>query len=254
VVDRRIDLSERVRDNRRATLATLSVCCLTRDAPERLRAIFDPLRAFACEFVIAADSRVAAAERRAYADLADRVFEVDFPDFVETHLAWVYAECSGDWILRLDGDEVPSAALLRVLPDLLKEPAIRQYWSPRRWVAPDGEGWLDELPWAPDYQNRLIRNDGHVAFSGRLHSGAEPAFPARDLREAIYHLVCALETTEERLARSQRYELMQPHRIAPGGGPFNATYYVPERSAHRQPIAFPLDDRPTIAAALGRCV
>lgn len=241
-------------DNGRATLATLSVCCLTRDPPERLRAIFDSLRAFTCEFVIAADSRVAAEERRAYGYLADRVLEVDFSGYIEQHLAWLYAECSGDWILRLDGDEVPSAALLRVLPDLLKEPAIRQYWLPRRWVAPAGEGWLDELPWAPDYQNRLVRNDEHVAFSGRLHSGAEPAFPARYLHEPIYHLVCALETTEERLARSLRYELMQPHRIAPGGGPFNATYYVPERSAHREPIALPLDERPPIAAALGRSI
>jgi len=230
-------------------VATLSVCLLTNDPPERLRAVLEPLRGLADEVVIGADSRVSRALRAAYAELADRVPVFEFDHNIERHLAWLHDQCSGDWVLRLDGDEAASAALVEQLPALVHAD-VRQYWLPRRWLAPDGSGWLDELPWAPDYQARLVRSDS-LSFSGRPHSGADAAFPARYLRVPIYHLVCALESKEERLVRSFRHELLEPFRVAPGGGPFNPTYYIPERFFRRAPVPVPPDDRVFVDAVLG---
>jgi hypothetical protein len=235
---------------RMEAVATLSVCCPTRDPPARLKAILEVLGGVADEVVIGADSRVCEEDLREYENIADRVLRLDFATHVEPHLTQLYRLCSGDWILRLDGDEVPSEALLRALPRLLNASTIRQYWLPRRWLAASGYRWLDELPWAPDYHNRLVRNDNSVVFSGRIHSGAEPTYPARYLHESIYHLVCALETRDERLVRGLRYELAQPLRTAPGGGPFNATYYLPERFARCEPVDVPNVDRPLLRAAL----
>jgi hypothetical protein len=171
-------------------------------------------------------------------------------DFLEAHTAWLHEQCSGDWILRLDGDEVPSATLIAALPALTAAQDARQYWLPRRWLDPTGEGWLDELPWSPDYQNRLVRNDENLAFSGDLHSGAQPAYPARYVREPFYHLHCALVRREQRVLHSLRYEISRPGAIAPGGGPFNATYYLPERFARRAPRPLPDDDRAAVDAVL----
>lgn len=232
-----------------ASSPSLSVCCLTADPPERLRAVFDPLRGVADEFVIGADSRVPAETLSAYEELADRVAVFEFDRNIERHLAWLHEQASGDWILRLDTDEVASAALVEALPALVRA-EVRQHWLPRRWLAADGNGWLDELPWAPDYQGRLVRNDGTLAFSGRPHSGIELAYPARYLREPFYHLVCALEPRDERVVRTVHHELREPLLVAPGGGPFNATYYMPERFADRPPVPVPTDDRRLIDAML----
>jgi hypothetical protein len=230
----------------------LSVCCLT-DAPgARVRAIFEPLRGVADEIVIAADARVGEHDLAEYRTVADRVLRREV-EFFEPHLTWLHEQCSGDWIFRLDGDEVPSVELVDLLPELTAVADVHQYGFPWRWLDPTGSGWLDELPWSPAFHNRLVRNDARLAFSGRAHSEAEAAFPMRYLHAPIYHLHCALRPREERLQYAYlSYELREPGRIAPGGGPFNATYYLPERFARRRPVAIPEADRPALSAALGR--
>jgi hypothetical protein len=228
---------------------SLSVCCLT-DAPGvRIRAITEPLREVADEIVLAADARVGEADLADYRAAADRVLRREV-DFLEPNLAWLHEQCSGDWILRLDGDEVPSATLIERLPALTAATDVRQYWLPCRWLDPAGSGWLDELQWPPDYHNRLVRNDESLRFVGELHSGAEPGYPARYLHEPVYHLVCALETREDRFIRSLRYEIQRPGLVAPGGGPFNATFYLPERFARRAPRPLPATDAAAVNEVL----
>jgi hypothetical protein len=215
---------------------TLSICCLT-DAPgAQIRAMLQPLREVADEIVIAADQRVDPADVSAYGTIADRVLRFEF-EFLEAHLAWLHAECAGDWVFRLDGDEEASPELIDVLPELIATPDVRQYWFPRRWLDLSGRGWLDELPWAPDYQNRLVRNDSSLSFEGVLHTNALPVYPARYRPEPFYHHLCRLETREERLAHGLCYEIQRPHILAPGGGSANARFYLPERFARRRPKA-----------------
>ena len=202
--------------------------------------------------MIAADARVGEDDLADYRAVADKV-PLREVGFFEPNLAWLHQQCSGDWIFRLDGDEVPSAELVEALPRLIAEPEIRQYWFPFRWVDAGGAGWYDELPWSPDYHNRLVRNDETLRFVGDSHTGADRVFPSRYVEEPIYHLICALTTTQERLLHSfLSYEVREPNRIAPGGGPFNTTYYLPERSARRGSVAVPERDRERISAALGR--
>jgi len=215
---------------------TLSVCCLTNAPGTRIRAMLEPLREVADEIVIAADERADPADVAAYEAVADRVLRCEF-EFLEAHLASLHRECSGDWVLRLDGDEQASPELVEVLPELITAQDVRQYWFPRRWLDPSGRGWLDELPWAPDYHNRLVRNDPSLSFEGVLHTNAVPAYPARYRSEPFYHHLCQIETREERLVHGLLYEIQRPHVPAPGGGPANARFYLPERFARRRPKA-----------------
>ena len=226
----------------------LAVCCVTCDPIEQVRAALGPLRPLADEIVIGYDDRVDAGLRDAYAALADRVFPVSF-QFVEHHLADLHAACRSEWILRIDTDEVPSERLVARLATLVPEPDVRQYAIPRRWIDPDARGWLDEAPWHPDYQTRLVRADGQLDFSGELHSGPTPVEPVVYLEEPLYHFDCVVSDRAKRQEKALLYDVQRVGLVTEGGLPLVA-YYDPEGYAQQTPARLPADDRAAIAAAL----
>src|SRR5262249_13385938 len=155
------------------------------------------------EVVIAADSRVPKSDLAAYGAAADRVLRFEF-SYTERHLAWLHAQCSGDWIFRIDGDEVPSPELIKALPGLIMSARALQYWFVRRWLFPDAAHWLNEVPWYPDFQCRLVRNDGTLRFPGIRHSSAEPLLPRRYIEAPLYHLDLAVNDAEARRRKIAR--------------------------------------------------
>ncbi len=61
---------------------------------------------------MAVDSRLGDERLGLYESVADTVVAYEFGSFVEQSLEWLASLCSGDWIFRLDGDEVASPALI----------------------------------------------------------------------------------------------------------------------------------------------
>lgn len=206
------------------------------------------LRGVADEVVVAADERAHEEDVAAYGAVADVVHR--FPhEGTESHLAWAHALCSGDWILRLDGDEVPSAALLAALPELTQAQTA-QIWLPRRWLFGEGT-WIAQVPWWPDFHNRLVRHDERLRFEGRLHTAAEPVEPARWITDPFYHLDLVLNSMAVRRVKAHRYAEVAPERLAPGGGELNHAYYLPERRTALRLEAVPAEDRALIDRVLG---
>jgi inositol phosphorylceramide mannosyltransferase catalytic subunit len=228
---------------------SLSVCCLTGDPGPRVAAVLEPFRAVADELVIAADARADRERLEQYAAVADRVVRVQFSYF-ERHLAWLHAQCSGDWVFRIDADEVASPVLVERLPELVADRHLQQAWFPRRWLFPDATHWVEEVPWWPDYQNRLVRNDGTLRFTGLQHTSAEPTRPALYAEEPLYHLAFLLDDIATRRSKGLKYEVLRPQLPAPGGGSMNRRIYLPELYARRAPAAAPERDRAAVAAAL----
>ena len=222
---------------------------ITADSPERVAAVLEPVRAIADEIVLAVDARVDAGSVTRLSALADRVLRIEFV-LVERHLAWLHAQCGGDWILKLDGDEVPSAAFVRRLPELLASRAIVQYWVARAWLHPDPSRVLDELPWSVDFNNRLVRNLGSLWFQGVQHAHAAPAHPAAYVEEPVYHLELLTETEDARRAKAVRYEVARPHLVAHGGGRVNEAFYLPELRRGIRTRAVPDEDRDVLRRAL----
>jgi len=169
---------------------------------------------------------------------------------VERHLAWLHAQCSGDWVLRLDDDEVPSAALIARLPALLATRDVLQYWIPRAWLFPDAGSVLEDAPWSPDFHNRLVRNDARLRFPGAPHSGAAPDHPSEYLEEPIYHLELLTSGVEHRRDRVIRYEVTAPRLIAAGGGRLNEAFYLPELRAALRTRPAPAADRALVERAV----
>jgi hypothetical protein len=169
----------------------------------------------------------------------------------ERALAWLHDQCSGDWILRFDGDEVPGADLIEALPELTASSSLLQYFLPRRWVYPDRSRWLDELPWSPDFQNRLLRNEpSALRFPGTLHSSALRVDPVGVVDLPFYDLGCITTSRQARFAKAAERAGPGPERAAPGGGRPDVVYYQPEVHARYAGVDIPAADAALIAGVL----
>lgn len=228
----------------------LSVCCMTVDPPARVAALLGLLRDVADEVVVAVDDRIDPDDRGPIAAVADRVLPFTFRPPVDRPRAWLAAECRGEWLLTIDGDEVPSPALAAALPELVAARDVQQYHLPTRWVWPDPGRWLAGLPWWPDFHNRLVRNDATLAVRGGTHAGIVPVLPARHLEVPIYHLDLVATSEVDRAAKAATYEAERPGVQAHGGGPLNETLYRPERQGDPPTLPVPAEDRPWIDRVL----
>lgn len=215
--------------------------------PGRLAALLQVCRPAVDEIVVALDDRVDPARTGAVVELADRVVRIPYEPPPERLLPWLYAQCGGDWILKLDDDEVPSAAFLEGLR-AAADPSVTHVWFPRRWLFGGAGAYLDARPWVPDFQLRLSVNDSRlVRFPGVLHVPIEVVGPARYSETPIYHLE-VLRPRAERELKVRDYERERPGLRA-GGLAFNHAFYLPELSD--PPLAqTPAEDRVLVEAVV----
>lgn len=187
------------------------------------------LRGIADEIVVAVDVSDGEQALTPLGAVADRLFQIELDTFPEPAMAWLHAQCSAEWILRVDDDEVVSASLLEQLPELTQARDVVQYWIARRWLYPNPGQWLDEWPWFPDFQGRLVRNDAQLWFPGLCHSSVTLTPPARYLDSGIYHLAHLLSSREERERKVERYLEVDPALRVSAADPHLSSYYLPER-------------------------
>ena len=234
-----------------AVAVTLSVCCLTADPGPRVAAVLADFREFAEEIVVAVDSRVDEARLGHHVGSADRVVRFEFAPPIERARPWLYAQCSGDWILEVDDDEVLSRAFLAQLRELTQDRRYLQYWLPCHWLFPDAAHWLDEPPWSFD-SNRLVRNDPATLWAaGISHTRADPVFPSRYLERGFYHLAHLLTDERRRRRKVSHYlGIADEHRIASTDRDVG-DFYLPDRVRGLRPAPVPSADRSAIAAVLG---
>ncbi|MCU1353065.1 MAG: hypothetical protein JWM05_2274, partial [Acidimicrobiales bacterium] len=181
--------------------AQLSVCTFTADPPAQVAAALALLRPVADEIVVAVDSRVDVGALGPLHAVADRVVRAEWQAPLEANLAWLHGLCTGRWVLRLDGDEIPSAALVALLGTGGWDVDVTHLYVPRRWLWGDPTTILDQAPWWPDPQLRLIRNvPGIATFPTGVHAPPQVAGWARFLDTPIYHLDLLTTDVAERTA------------------------------------------------------
>src|SRR5688572_6365605 len=77
------------------------------------------------EVVVAADARMPEDELAVLAAAApSSLLRVPFAPPAERAVAYLWSRCAGRWVLQLDGDELPSTALLRALRELVADPGV----------------------------------------------------------------------------------------------------------------------------------
>lgn len=231
---------------------TLSICTFTDRSPHHVAQVLAPLRGVADEIVVILDHRVPIDDLAALDDVADVVVRTEYEAPLEANLAWMHEQCNSDWVMRLDGDELPSAALIRRLATDGWADDVTHVFVNRRWIWGDDATMLDEHPWWQDPQLRLVRNDpGLVGFAPIPHEVAEVGGFGRLLDEPIYHLDLVVADETQRRAKAARYERARPGLRTEDGRPQNLGFYVPE-AARTTPAttAVPGEDAAAVAAAI----
>src|SRR5262245_38310377 len=160
----------RVSGSRITRGATLSVCCLTRGPTARVAAQLRLLRDVADEIVVGLDTSVDEQLAHPLGEVADVLVEYPYADPVDRPVGGVHSLCTGDWILWVDDDEIPSSALVQTVRDVIADRSLTHCYVPRRTLWRDQATTLVGPPWVPDYQLRLVLNDSRVVwFPGITH-------------------------------------------------------------------------------------
>ncbi len=227
--------------------AGISLCVMTAGPPERVRALLEACREGVDEIVLVADASGGLATLDACADLADARFSVDCSSVVVA-LGWMLLQCRGDWILRLDDDEVPGQGLLAELRELAADRFPTNAAIRRRWLYPGREGYLATPPWRPDFQVRFVRNvPGIWSFPGVVHDGLAVAGERRLAAAPVYHADLLLSDLESRRAKRERFASARPG-VASDGFPVNDMYVPEDHDVDTAPV--PETDRALIERVL----
>ena len=231
---------------------TLSVCCMTGGAdPGRVAAILQLFRELADEIVLAVDDR-RLDEGAGFGGVADKLLSFPFREPGDRPIPWLIESCSGRWILNIDDDEVPSPALIDELPQLLGRADMTHAWIARRWLFPDETTYLDERPWAREYQLRLVLADARfLQFSDEFHRPLICHGPARFVEAPLWHLDAVLNDPERRRAKALAYERARRGMRA-NDVSHNSGFYVPELRPGAATVPVPPADLAAIRDVLER--
>ncbi len=211
----------------RSGRATISAWMRVHADGGRACVVLELLRPYVDELVVGVDERAPSATLAACAGAADRVVRLPYVSPVERANAYMFGLCGGDWILRLDGDEVPSLGLLRELRERVRDAPVTRYVLPRAWLWPDATQRIDQRPVWPDHQPRLLVNDPRLLLlPGDTHTCEDAIGPARYLEHPLYHLDL-LGPLEGRRRKAERYERLRPG-LHIHGVSMNELYYLPE--------------------------
>jgi hypothetical protein len=233
----------------RAAAPTISLAMTAGGPAPRVHALLALLRPYVDEIVLAVDRRRDTSTLDACAELADRRLTFELTDSPAALIGWVLHQCSCDWILRLDDDEVPSRALLDALPALTADRRPVNAAVGRRWLYPSADRFIASHPWGDETLFRVRQNlPGLWTFAGSIHDGGTVLGPKRFLDAPIYHLDLLLQTTAERRRKALRYEALHPG-FAFEGFDVNALY-LPELVSGVETAPVPPADRELIDAVL----
>ena len=204
----------------------LSLGILAHNSAQFIERLLQAGAEFADEIVVGVDGSSTDSTEDICAKYADKLFRLEPIGTSERALAWLNDQCSGDWILRLDDDELPSAGFVDALPRLMRDRNYTHYWLPRRWVIGDERSrWIAEHPWWPDWQLRFFRNiPSLVSFPGQLHTDYDVQGAGGYFSEgSLYHYALVERNEQER-----RQKVAQYKRISPGNS--KPWYYFPNES------------------------
>ncbi|HEV2863943.1 MAG TPA: glycosyltransferase [Pyrinomonadaceae bacterium] len=195
----------------------LSLMAMTKNGSWRLERMLRSVGEKASEIVVGVDAATTDDTVQRALRYTPNVFLIDNPEgYIEPHIETLFRRCTGDWVLRLDDDEVMSEnfSLDAIPAEVLDEFDLIGF--PRPWVVnadpPYFAGTGREL-WELNPQYRLMRRSASWSFTSLIHTPGfemKPAYETPDM--FIYHMALLDQRFED---RRRKYDFYQSHRDAP---------------------------------------
>jgi len=203
---------------------------LVREPPAQVAAMASLFSEVADEIVICVDSRVDEDLLWPLYPVATRLLRVkhSHPFFNTTQ--WFHDVAKHQWVFHIDGDEVPSQALIRWLGTLRQfEDRITHAYVERRWLWPEPSRYLVGEPWRQDPQLRLSPRELRLmGWRPGLHDTVEVVGPGIMRPECLYHLDLIERTLTERREKVERYDQLARDVLPGFDQTINSAYYLPE--------------------------
>lgn len=202
----------------------LSLMIMTKNGSWRLERTIRNLREKVDQVVVGVDTASNDDTMERAQRAADCVYAIDNPQgYIEPHIGPLFNRCEGDWVIRLDDDELMSTNFeLAAIPST----ALEEYdliGFPRAWIVSGipplyiGTGTKPgEL--VPQY--RLMRRSANWTFVSKIHTPGfemKPAYVTPNVY--MYHLNLVDVSLED---RRRKYDFYQSQRDAP----WNKTYLL----------------------------
>tara|TARA_A100001391_G_scaffold197477_1_gene177662 strand:+ start:2120 stop:2752 length:633 start_codon:yes stop_codon:yes gene_type:complete len=113
-------------------------------------------------------------------DSGIKFVEHGFAGDFSVHKNFMNSQCSGDWIVNIDADEIPHENLMKNIKGVIEmNPNVELFWVPRVNTVEgitqnhiDSWGWqVNEKGWVnwPDPQQRIYKNANHIKWERRVH-------------------------------------------------------------------------------------
>jgi hypothetical protein len=217
---------------------TLSLMVMTKNGSWRLdRMLCSMAGKVSGNIVIGVDSATNDdTEERARRRTADVVRIRNPEGYIEPHIRTLFERCTGDWVIRLDDDELMSAnfSLEGIDPTILDRFELIGF--PRPWIVQrdpplyigTGRESGELVP-----QFRLMKRAAAWQFVKRIHTAGFEMKPAHVVRDMyLFHMNLVDVSIED---RRTKYEFYQSHRPAP----WNETYLLDARCVAASPRALP---------------
>jgi hypothetical protein len=153
----------------------------------------------------------------------------------------------------VDGDEVPSQALLNRLATLknFSSRATHAYVQ-RRWVWPTAHQYITDDPWRDDPQLRIVKRDARILnWPTSIHKSPKVDGPGIHLPESLYHLDLLTNSLDVREDKVNLYETYSNEKHPGLGVSINRAYYLPEQRETRPQLkVVDIEDSKTIEQVL----
>ena len=172
---------------------SVSLAMLVRDPPlDRMAVLIDTVRPVVSETVVVVDDRTSASDCDALAALGCRLVPFTWCDDFSAARNAALPHTSGDWILHLDPDEMPSPNMLdfiRMVRDSewqsVSDWAGQHHYDPRGYLfwttGPDGRS---DIKVEHDWHCRLFRHDPRTRWYKPVHEQvALEGLPESNTRE-----------------------------------------------------------------------
>jgi len=177
---------------------------LTRNSGPRLARLLDEVSSFADEILVGVDAGSTDNTLDVAIERADKVFRFRHSGQMAPARMLPFRYASGDWILSLDDDESIDDNFDALLGGLMTNDLVTHYWFKRKCVVSLNPcEYVHGLPWYPDWQLRMFRNDIRLVWKPPIpHSGYNVlGIGCREERASIFHFEPLIVTDEARRAK-----------------------------------------------------